>query len=1592
MDSEPMADAPDLKMENNPQSPSSGASAPFPVVGVGASAGGVEAFSQLLTNLPLDTGMAFVLIPHLAPQHESMMAPVLSHTTKLPVVNVEEGMDVQANHIYLIPPNRHMTIAGTRLHLLPRPPQHGHPLPIDQFLISLAEDRKDTAIGVVLSGTSTDGTLGLKAIKAEDGFTFAQDESAKYDGMPKSAIAAGFVDYVLSPREIAQEIVRIGQRLKGTVAHPGADPNAPTLPEDGLEKIFLWLRSATGVDFSHYKKATIIRRIKRRMVLRNVENLADYVASLENNQAELGALYRDLLINVTSFFREPETFETLQREILPRLTLDRPPETPLRVWVPACSTGEEAYSLTICILEFLQDIKIPLGLQVFATDVSESALEKARAGKYTEAEVGEVSPERRERFFKRTEMGYQVNKSIRDLCVFAKQNLISDPPFSRLDLISCRNLLIYLDGSLQNKLIPIFHYALRPNGFLILGRSEGANDFPDLFTLVERKCRIFAKKPKAFESRAYSTLNEWSLHPRAGALTLPSSRDFDLQKEVTRTLLADYTPPGVVVNSDLEIVHFHGHTGPFLDPAAGIASLRLLKMAREGLPLELRTALHQAQTGNKTIVQGGIRVGSGSETREVSIEVRPLKPDPTNQRYYLVLFRQSPAPKVSPDAAPSGSETGRAHEIISLTQQLDQNKSELQDLIEQFALRNEELQTANEEIQSNNEELQSSNEELETAKEELQATNEELTTLNDELRMRNLELSISNSDLSNVISNVNIPILILGADLRIRRMNPSAESTLKLIPGDVGRRITDFRTLLDFPGLEKLVADSIASGDLKENEVQDPQGRWHSLRVRPYRTAENRTEGAVVTLVDITNVKAEAIGARGYAEAIVETVQEAVLVLDADLRVKAANRSFLEMFRLSPEKTVGVPLQEIDEGQWNNPRLIELIRKILPHETEAKDFQLESEFPKIGVRTLQLRAYRMKQDHSEPLTLLAINDVTVRQQALRAVEEQSRLVDLAHDAIIVRDTQSAVTLWNAGAETLYGWTKQQAVGRITHDLLKTKFPEPLGEVMRELMTQGDWSGELIHTARDGSRIVVASRQVLVRNEAGVPTAILEINRDITPYKQAEALLRSSEARLRAMVSSMDDVVLEVDEDGRCLSAWTSNPRFLPFLKDEAAPYGIQALLPTQSFAPLKEAFTRVIETGEAESVEYLLEFDRRKRWFLARINRIHSPESTGATLSVLVRETTLRKETEIALQQSEERFRLLVEGVKDYAIYGLDPQGYVVSWNSGAERIKGYARAEIIGKHFSIFYPPEEIAEGKPAKDLEIAASKGRHEDPADWRVRKDGSRFLANLLISATRDQTGVLRGFTKVTRDITDRKRAEDSIRQLSGHILRLQDDERRRIARDLHDSTAQILSALSMNLSLVGKRPSVAEDPHAKRLIAESESLAEQASDEVRSTSHLLHPPDLDTVGLVAAIRWYAIRFSERTGLAVKLSLPENTRRLPPDHEIALFRIMQESLTNAQRHSGSKRVQVRMVQNGEEVNLQIEDRGRGLPKGVLGMEENTVQHLGVGIAGMRERMSQLGGCLEIESSSGGTRVKATLPCPPAETAKQDSAKRNR
>jgi two-component system CheB/CheR fusion protein len=831
----------------------------FPIVGVGASAGGLDAFRQMLSALPVDTGMGFVLVQHLSPTHASLLSEILGRTTVMPVTEVRDEPQVEPNHVYVIPPDRKMCIVGGGLRLLPRE-EHGQQRPVDYFLRSLGEDQGSLAIGVVLSGTGTDGTLGLEVVKAKGGITFAQDDSAQQGGMPRSAVASGCVDFVLSPEAIAQELGRIAR-------HPlvarGPTPGPETPPEaDGpeLAAVLRLLRDATGVDFTQYKPNTFYRRITRRMVLLQIGTLQDYVRFLASDPAEAQALYQDVLINVTSFFRNPEVFEALQAKVFPALFQDRPLQRPIRVWVPGCSTGEEAYSLAIALAEHAEASGSRVPVQIFATDLNEAVIQKARKGVYPESIARDVTPERLERFFTAVDGHYRVAKTIREQCVFARHNLLADPPFSQLDLIGCRNFLIYLEPSTQRRIVPLLHYALKPDGFLVLGTSETASSYRDLFEVEDARHKIFRSKPGTRRLTLDAGGEVRKLGPRARA---PEETAVVVQREAERILLAKYAPPSVVIDADLEIRQFRGDTGPYLAPAPGKASLNLLKMAREGLAVALRTAISKARKEEGPVRKTGLRVKSETGFREVHVEVIPLR-EGSGEGAFLVLFEDATPSAAAPAARPrknrgkaaAEGEGSAGGQNDRLAEELRATREYLQAVIEQQEDANQSLQSAGEELQSANEELQSLNEELETSKEEIQSTNEELTTVNDELQNRNQELNQSTNDMINLLGSVDTAIVMLGPDLCIRRFTPAAEKILSLIPADLGRPIGHVKLTLHLPDLHLLLAEVAARAGVVEREVQNENGHWYLLRVRPYRTLDNTIDGAVIMLVDIDRLKA----------------------------------------------------------------------------------------------------------------------------------------------------------------------------------------------------------------------------------------------------------------------------------------------------------------------------------------------------------------------------------------------------------------------------------------------------------------------------------------------------------------------------------------------------------------------------------------------------------------------------------------------------------------------------------------------------------------------------------------------------------------
>src|SRR5438552_18081613 len=908
----------------------------FPIVGVGASAGGLEAFTQLLRALGPGTGMAYVLVQHLDPSHESALTELLAKATEMPVRQVTDATPVEPNHVYVIPPNVDMIISQGILRLTARTETRGYHMPIDRFLRSLAEDQGSNAIGVILSGTASDGTLGLAATKAEGGITFAQDEkSAKFDGMPQSAIAAGCVDFVLPPEAIGRKLERI--RAHPYLA-PASSSRTPELVPDGdpqLMNIFHLLRMANEVDFSDYKPATVKRRILRRMALHQIGTSKDYVQFLRHHPAEVEALHEDLLIKVTSFFRDPAAFEALKAEVFPGILKHRSPEEPIRVWVPGCSTGEETYSQAIALLEFLGHRSADIPIQLFGTDLSQESIGKARAGIYPESIVADVSPERLRRFFAKVEVGYRIHKTIRDMCVFARQNFLRDPPFSRIDVISCRNVLIYLGPVLQKRIMPIFHYALKPRGFLMLGGAEGIiGTGSDLFELMDRKHKIYCRKSTPsglhfdFAASQYPThlASDKQTQKREGVVQL-----LDLRKEADRILLTKYAPVAVVINDDMEVLESRGHVGLYLELASGRASFNVLKMAREGLLFDLQAAINKAKTEKEGVPvrKENVPVERDGELKDVNLEVTRFKVASNRERNFLIVFEDSrPADRAESAGTMAGeaklSEGGKEkrsdRQSSHLKQELVATKRYLHSLVEDKEASNEELQAANEEILSSNEELQSTNEELQTAKEELESTNEELHTVNEELHNRNFELTQANNDFVNLLSSVNIAMLMVGSDLRIRRITHQAENLLGLIPTDVGRVITNIRPNIDVPDLEQMIMKVINTLTVQEREVRDREGHWYSLRILPYKTPESMIEGAVLTLVDITVLK--------------NNLEEIRLSHDQLVRER---RKLEEVLRQMP---CGVMIAEAPSGRLilTNKQVEEILRHRFPHAANIEEY------------------------------------------------------------------------------------------------------------------------------------------------------------------------------------------------------------------------------------------------------------------------------------------------------------------------------------------------------------------------------------------------------------------------------------------------------------------------------------------------------------------------------------------------------------------------------------------------------------------------------------------------------------------------------
>ena len=928
----------------------------FPIVAMGASAGGLEALETVFSHMPPDPGLSFVVIQHLSPGAKSAMRELLQAKTKMAVHLAENGMKIEPNGVYVNPPGMEVSIINRILHAT-EPRVGKAPLfPIDSFFRSFAASEKEKAICVILSGTGTDGTLGLRAIKEEGGVVIVQDvNQAKFDGMPRSAVATGLVDMMLPVEKMAEGILRYVKQPY--VLSTEQNGRIHKTLQDFMGRILFLVRTRTGVDFTEYKQSSIRRRVERRMATHQIESIEKYFRYMEEDPSEAEALHKDFLIGVTRFFRDSEAFQLLSEKVVSKLIQDTQPGSTLRIWVPGCSTGEEAISIAILLVEYMEKVNAHHSIQIFGTDIDPAAIDRARLGEYPESIVSDVSEERLERFFAKSNDSYRIKKFIREKIVYAVQNLVHDTPFSKMDLISCRNVLIYMGMKLQRKVLPLFHYSLNEGGHLFLGSSESIGRFDDLFSTIEAHWKIYRRKDigsRRWAGTVPGTEDASTAMPHARGRQVYETED--LGRLSARAVVDLFSPPHVIVDEKNEILFSHGAVEKYLKFPEGKPSFNILKMAKESLRLKLELALYEAARDGRPVSIESLALGEKEEYQILDLLVNPLT---QAKGLSVVAFIEKGGPQKS-----------KKKKKASSSEEIDPH----------VVILERELQATREHLQATVEEVEASNEELKSANEELQSTNEELNTLNSELQKNLGRVSELSNDLDNLLTSTEIATIFLDNRLHIRRFTPFATRIFNLIETDIGRSFGDITSRISGINLLNAAAEVLNTLHRESHEIQDDDGNWFSVRVLPYRTIENLIDGVVINIIDITEAKrtqALADDAKEFAQSIVDTIREPLLVIDRDFRVVSGNRAFYETFRSSRQESEGVPLDELGNGQWNIPELRELLEKIIPEKSSFHDFRVEHDFAPAGHKVLVLNARRIEQRGSQPqLILLAMEDIT----------------------------------------------------------------------------------------------------------------------------------------------------------------------------------------------------------------------------------------------------------------------------------------------------------------------------------------------------------------------------------------------------------------------------------------------------------------------------------------------------------------------------------------------------------------------------------------------------------------------------------------
>ena len=1470
----------------------------FLIVGIGASAGGIQALKSFFENVPADSGAAYVVILHLSPDHDSKLAEILQTVAKIPVTQVKEKVHVEPNHVYVVPPNESLSMRDGHIIVSPIHTVEERRAPVDIFFRTLAESHDGRSVAVVLSGTGANGSMGIKRIKEKGGATFVQNPlEAEFGEMPRNSIATELIDDVLNVREIPAKIIAYQKNL-GKIVIPVEPESRHEEEQSALREIFTLLKVRTGHDFANYKRPTVLRRIERRINVRSLSSLPEYAAYLKENPNETQALLKDLLISVTNFFRDKEAFVYLERDVLPRILTDKTSKDQVRLWVAGCATGEEAYSIAMLLAEKSEHLADAPVVQIFATDIDENAIAAARNGFYTLNDAADVSPERLNRFFTKQKDGYRIKRELREMILFANHNLLKDPPFSQLDLVTCRNLLIYFNGDAQERVLETFHFALKPSGYLFLGTSESIDGAGDLYSSFNREQRIFQARqtaprilypvPDLSPSLRYDNAPKPTIEETAKTL----STERISYGELHGRILEQFAPPSIIINEDYDIVHISETAGHFLQFAGGEISRNLFKLIHPELRLPVSTAIYQAVNRQTNVAADNLQINLNGKNESVNVSVRPVLQTTDDATHGFILIVFQPAEN-KPDAAEA---VLKSSEPIAkqLEDELMRSQARFHKSVEQSEVQAEELKASNEELQAINEELRSTTEELETGKEELQSVNEELITVNQELKIKIEELSNSVNDFQNLINSSNIGTVFLDRSGRVKLFTPAANEIFNFIPADIGRTLSDITHKLKYENLMADVETVLDKLQPIEREVKTENGDIFLMQITPYRTSEDRIKGTIVAFVNITQSKRQEIELAELNRRIkqqaeifditLSTINDFAYTFDKDGRFIYSNKPLLDLLGITLEEIIGKNFFDLNYPEDLAARLQNQIQQVFDTKEIVKD---ETPFTSpSGANGFYEYIFNpvFAADGSVKLVAGSTRDISERK---RTEANLALLADFSQVLIPLTSEDEIVESFG------------EKINRLT-DASVCAFFE-INETKEECVCDYEW------------------RRADARSMLGK----YDMREFVSP--EFQEIMSAGQAFVVRDVAADSRIQDKSNFDALEIGAFLN----VPLIRNGEWRFAL-GVYHEQPY------------DWREDEIALLTELANR---IWSKLERIHAQKQ---------------------LRESEEWLNLIMKSVKEYAIITTDVEGIINGWNPGAEKIFGYTESEILGKSREILFTPEDRKKGIPAKKMQIALETGNTEEER-WHIRKDGSRFFLAGILQPIQD--GKVDGFVKIARDMTERIKAEqvDRVKKLVG----AQEDERRRIARDLHDELGQLLTALRLQLETVRRLCEDNQELCGK--IDETQLTAKQIDEGIDFLAWELRPAALDDFGLYAALAKYVREWTHYAGVPAEL-LESGVKKMRfiPEVETNLYRIAQETLNNVYKHANAKQVEVVLDKRDDVIVLIIEDDGIGFE-----IEDKLNRSKGIGLIGMKERAALIGGTLEIESApEKGTTIYVRVP----------------